>query len=61
MADKEKQTLNIDNPNATVTVTDGKGVVNYSNAATGVNQYISCVITSNDGNNVLYYAKLFDC
>lgn len=61
MADKEKQTLNIDNPNATVTVTDGKGVVNYSNAATGVNQYISCVITSNDGNNILYYAKLVDC
>lgn len=61
MKDDTIQTLTIDNENSTISVSDGKGIIRYSNAATGTNQYISCLIMDKLGENILYYGKLADC
>lgn len=61
MKDSSVQTLMIDNEDHRISVSGGKGVIRYSGAATGANQYVSCLVTDETGQNILYYGKLADC
>lgn len=56
-----EQTLSVAEADRTVAVSNGKGVLRFSGAATGMNQYVSCVITDAAAQNILYYGKLADC
>ena len=61
MKDSSVQTLMIDNEDHRISVSGGKGVIRYSGAATGANQYVSCLVTDETEQNILYYGKLADC
>lgn len=56
-----EQTLIIAETDRTIPVAAGQGVLNYSGAATGTNQFLSCVVTDTSGQNILYYGKLANC
>ncbi|MDR0812697.1 MAG: S-layer homology domain-containing protein [Oscillospiraceae bacterium] len=59
MIDEDTAFLNLDVPDKTPRIAAPGGTVgvDYKDAITGANKYVSCVITDNDG-NVLYYGKL---